>query len=128
MYVLRHGVVYAGHEKAEFALAFFSPASGLNPLLAKRYAVNRLTVTRRPSYETGTKKTAAIYPGSKLMELTRSGGSRGVARTSRAVMHGDTTRHATPALAFERRVDRCHRKPRAAATRNRAITPHRPGP
>ncbi len=26
--VLRHGMVYAGHEKAEFALAFFRPASG----------------------------------------------------------------------------------------------------
>src|SRR5690606_5232009 len=29
--VLRHGVVYAGHEKAEFRLAYFRPASGINP-------------------------------------------------------------------------------------------------
>ena len=55
--VLRHGVVYAGHEKAEFALAFFRPASGLNPLLAERYAANRLTVTRQLPYEPGTNKT-----------------------------------------------------------------------
>lgn len=31
--VLRHGIVYAGHEKAELTLAYFRPASGLNPLL-----------------------------------------------------------------------------------------------
>jgi len=55
--VLRHGVVYSGHEKAEFALAFLRPASGLNPLLAERYAANRLTVTRQLPYEPGTNKT-----------------------------------------------------------------------
>ena len=55
--VLRHGLVYAGHEKSEFALAYFRPASGLNPLLAERYAANRLTVTRQLPYEPGTNKT-----------------------------------------------------------------------
>ena len=58
--VLRHGLVYAGHEKAEFALAFFRPASGLNPLLAERYDANRLTVTRQLRYEAGSNKTVDL--------------------------------------------------------------------
>ena len=58
--VLRHGIVYAGHEKAGFALAFFRPASGLNPLLAERYAANRLTVIRQLAYETGSNKTVDL--------------------------------------------------------------------
>ncbi|MBU1864814.1 MAG: hypothetical protein KKE89_00240 [Actinobacteria bacterium] len=58
--VLRHGVVYAGHEKAAFALARFRPASGLNPLLAQRYDANRLTVTRQLRYEPGTNKTVDL--------------------------------------------------------------------
>ena len=58
--VLRHGLVYAGHEKAEFALAFFRPASGLNPLLATRYGANRLTVARQLPYEPGANKTVDL--------------------------------------------------------------------
>ena len=38
--VLRHGIVYAGHEKAEIRLAYFRPASGLE-------AVTRGQVLRR---------------------------------------------------------------------------------
>lgn len=55
--VLRRGMVYAGHEKAEFALAYFRSASGLNPLLAERYAAHRLTVTRQVPYDPGSNKT-----------------------------------------------------------------------
>jgi type I restriction enzyme R subunit len=58
--VLRHGLVYAGHEKAEFALAWFRPASGLNPLLATRYDANRLTVTRQLAYDPGSNKTVDL--------------------------------------------------------------------
>ncbi len=55
--VLRHGLTYAGHEKAEIRLAYFRPASGLNPELEKRYAANRLTVMRQVPYEPGSAKT-----------------------------------------------------------------------
>jgi type I restriction enzyme, R subunit len=55
--VLRHGVVYAGHEKAEFRLAYFRPASGLNPELEAKYRANRLTVTRQLPYDPGSTKT-----------------------------------------------------------------------
>lgn len=55
--VLRHGVTYAGHEKAEFRLAYFRPASGLNPELERRYAANRLTVMRQVPYQPGSAKT-----------------------------------------------------------------------
>ena len=55
--VLRHGIVYAGYQKAEFSLAYFRPASGLNPLLAERYAANRLTVTRQVPYDPDSTKT-----------------------------------------------------------------------
>jgi len=58
--VLRHGLVYAGYEKAEFSLAYFRPASGLNPLLAERYAANRLTVTRQLPYQPGSNKTVDL--------------------------------------------------------------------
>ncbi len=58
--VLRHGLVYAGHEKAEFTLAYFRPASGLNPLLAERYEANRLTVTRQVPYDSGSNKTVDL--------------------------------------------------------------------
>jgi len=55
--VLRHGVVYAGHEKAEIRLAYFRPASGLNPDLAAKYSANRLTVTRQLPYQSDSNKT-----------------------------------------------------------------------
>ena len=55
--VLRHGVIYAGHQKAEIRLAYFRPASGLNPDLAKKYAANRLTATRQLPYQAGSNKT-----------------------------------------------------------------------
>ena len=55
--VLRHGVVYAGHEKAEIRLAYFRPASGLNADLEARYQANRLTVTRQLPYEPSSTKT-----------------------------------------------------------------------
>ncbi len=55
--VLRHGVVYAGVEKAEFALAYFRPVSGLNPLLAARYGANRLTAVRQLRYRPGSSET-----------------------------------------------------------------------
>ncbi|MEZ5342011.1 MAG: type I restriction endonuclease [Acidimicrobiales bacterium] len=55
--VLRHGLTYAGHEKAEIRLAYFRPASGLNPELEHRYRANRLTVMRQVPYEPGSTKT-----------------------------------------------------------------------
>ena len=55
--MLRHGLTYAGHEKAEFRLAYFRPASGLNPELERRYQTNRLTVMRQVPYEPGSTKT-----------------------------------------------------------------------
>ncbi|RMH70745.1 MAG: type I restriction endonuclease subunit R, partial [Actinomyces sp.] len=55
--VLRHGITYAGHEKAELRLAYFRPASGLNPVLEQRYRANRLTVMRQVPYEAGSNKT-----------------------------------------------------------------------
>ena len=55
--VLRHGVTYAGHKKAELRLAYFRPASGLNPELEKRYRASRLTVMRQVPYEPGSTKT-----------------------------------------------------------------------
>ncbi len=45
--VLRHGVEDLG---VLIRLAFFRPASGLNPELEARYAANRLTVTRQLHY------------------------------------------------------------------------------
>ncbi len=58
--VLRHGVVYAGHEKAEFRLAYFRPASGLNADLEARYQANRLTVTRQLPYDPTSTKTVDL--------------------------------------------------------------------
>ncbi|MEM9034578.1 MAG: type I restriction endonuclease [Actinomycetota bacterium] len=55
--VLRHGLTYAGHEKAEIRLAHFRPASGLNPELEARYQANLLTVMRQVPYEHGSNKT-----------------------------------------------------------------------
>lgn len=55
--VLRHGVVYAGHEKAEFRLAYFRSASGLNAELEAKYQANRLTVTRQLPYDPSSTKT-----------------------------------------------------------------------
>ena len=55
--VLRHGLTYAGHETAEFRLAYFRPASGLNPQLEHRYQANRLTVMRQVPYQQGSTKT-----------------------------------------------------------------------
>ena len=45
--VLRHGFKCFGKE---FRVAFFAPASGLNPETQKLYAANRLTVTRQVRY------------------------------------------------------------------------------
>lgn len=42
--LLRHGLDFFGHT---FHLAYFAPASGLNPETAKLYKANRLTVTRQ---------------------------------------------------------------------------------
>ena len=42
--VIRHGLDFFGQT---FALAYFAPASGLNPETAKLYKSNRLTVTRQ---------------------------------------------------------------------------------
>ncbi len=58
--VLRHGIVYAGHEKAEFRLAYFRPASGLNADLEAKYQANRLTVTRQLPYEASSTKTIDV--------------------------------------------------------------------
>ncbi len=55
--VLRHGVIYVGHEKAEFKLAYFRPASGLNPGLEAKYQANRLTVTRQLPYDPALSNT-----------------------------------------------------------------------
>ena len=55
--VLRHGLTYAGHERADFRLAYFRPASGLNPALERRYQANRLTVMRQVPYQVGSTKT-----------------------------------------------------------------------
>jgi type I restriction enzyme, R subunit len=48
--VLRHGIQDLG---VDFKLAFFRPASGLNPDLEARYQANRLTVTRQLHYAPG---------------------------------------------------------------------------
>lgn len=45
--VLRHGFKCFGRE---FRVAYFAPASGLNPEIQKLYAANRLTVTRQVRY------------------------------------------------------------------------------
>ncbi|MDB4818318.1 putative DNA binding domain-containing protein [Acidimicrobiales bacterium] len=58
--VLRRGVVYAGHEKAEFRLAFFRPSSGLNPESEALYRANRLTVTRQLPFDPGSSKTLDV--------------------------------------------------------------------
>lgn len=58
--VLRHGIVYAGHEKAEIRLAYFRPASGLNADLDAKYQANRLTATRQLSYEPSSSKTVDV--------------------------------------------------------------------
>ncbi len=61
--VLRHGIVYAGyagHEKAEFRLAYFRPASGLNADLEAKYQANRLTVTRQLPYDPSSTKTVDV--------------------------------------------------------------------
>ncbi len=42
--VLRHGLDFFGHT---FRLAYFAPASGLNPESAAQYAANHLTLTRQ---------------------------------------------------------------------------------
>jgi type I restriction enzyme R subunit len=55
--VLRHGIVYAGHEKAEIRLAYFRPASGLNADHQAKYQANRLTVTRQLPYDPSSSKT-----------------------------------------------------------------------
>lgn len=58
--VLRHGIVYAGQEKADIRLAYFRPASGLNPDLEARYQANRLTVIRQLPYEPLSGKTLDV--------------------------------------------------------------------
>jgi type I restriction enzyme R subunit len=58
--VLRHGLVYAGHEKAEIRLAYFRPASGLNADLEAKYQANRLTVTRQLPYDPSSSKTVDV--------------------------------------------------------------------
>jgi type I restriction enzyme, R subunit len=58
--VLRHGIVYAGHEKAEIRLAYFRPASGLNVEHQAKYTANRLTVTRQLPYEPSSAKTIDV--------------------------------------------------------------------
>lgn len=55
--VLRHGVVYAGNEKAEFKLMYRLPESGLNERHVADYAKNRLTVTRQLPYDPASTKT-----------------------------------------------------------------------
>ncbi len=52
--VLRHGVTDLG---VRFRLAYFRPASGLNPELEALYAANRLTVCRQFAYEADSSKT-----------------------------------------------------------------------
>src|SRR5436309_9340006 len=47
---LRHGIQDLG---VDFNLAYFRPASGLNPELEARYQANRLTVTRQLHYAPG---------------------------------------------------------------------------
>lgn len=58
--VLRHGIVYAGHEKAEIQLAYFRPASGLNADSEAKYRANRLTVTRQLPYDPSSTKTVDL--------------------------------------------------------------------
>jgi len=58
--VLRHGIVYAGHEKAEFRLMYPLPASGLNETHLELYRANRLTVTRQLPYDPTSTKTVDL--------------------------------------------------------------------
>ncbi len=52
--VLRHGFKCFGKQ---FRVAYFAPASGLNPEIQKLYADNRLTVTRQVQYSNKHKNT-----------------------------------------------------------------------
>jgi type I restriction enzyme, R subunit len=49
--VLRHGLDFFGQT---FHLAYFAPASGLNPETAKLFKANRLTVTRQVHFSLNT--------------------------------------------------------------------------
>jgi hypothetical protein len=77
--VLRHGIVYAGHEKAEFRLAYFRPASGLNADLEAKYQANRLTVTRqrqRPSSSWTAPAREATQSSATACATTSRGSAR----------------------------------------------------
>ncbi len=52
--VLRHGFKCSGKL---IRAAYFAPASGMNPDIVKKYAVNRLTVTRQLAYSNKHKNT-----------------------------------------------------------------------
>ncbi|HEU0140069.1 MAG TPA: DEAD/DEAH box helicase family protein [Bryobacteraceae bacterium] len=55
--VLRHGLEFFGQT---FRLAYFAPASGLNPDSAKLYAANRLGVTRQVHFDTRNEQSVDL--------------------------------------------------------------------
>jgi type I restriction enzyme R subunit len=55
--VLRHGVDFFGQT---FRVAYFAPASGLNPESAKQYAANRLTVMRQVRFSSASEESVDL--------------------------------------------------------------------
>ncbi|HEU0141662.1 MAG TPA: type I restriction endonuclease, partial [Bryobacteraceae bacterium] len=55
--VLRHGLEFFGQT---FRLAYFAPASGLNPDIAKLYAANRLGATRQVHFDTRNEQSVDL--------------------------------------------------------------------
>ena len=104
--VLRHGIVYAGHEKAEIRLAYFRPASGLNADLEAKYQANRLTVTRQLPYEPSSRR-----PSTSGCSSTASRSRRPRSRTT---LTGQTVEHA-------KRQYRTRPRPAQCAPARRAV-------
>jgi type I restriction enzyme R subunit len=59
--VLRHGIQDLG---VDFKLAYFRPASGLNPELEANYEANRLIVTRQLHYAPGIANALDLFSSS----------------------------------------------------------------
>ena len=61
--VIRHGFKCFGKK---LRVAFFAPASGMNPETERRYKANRLTVTRQLQYRR-TIRTRSIRPSASTV-------------------------------------------------------------
>lgn len=67
--VLRHGFKCYGKE---LRLAWFQPNSGMNPESAERYAANRLTITRQPSFSSQALKRPDGGPRKCVIDVVLS--------------------------------------------------------